>query len=408
VPATSDGVVPPVHGTASFPATFATHEQLASYGFSFGPSDGQFGAIPRAGGTYTFYAAAGSAAACSRLPGTRVTGTFAFTGTLERVTGGDGCRRLFGPGDGPRGWVFDRNYAGGGQVVRFAGNGKRGWLMRFHAEYWWKNPALPDGKCEVTGGSGSRVDCFYSTLGFAVSLDDGASFKVVGQILEPSRPKLEFLSGGKNMAVGYGSLIVADANGKHLENPPADPSGAFFYLFYLDSAPGAQGFCRFAVCMGVARAPYADVVTAALSGDPHKVATVFRKYDGAWTQPATSDTPDLSGTAGSFVPLWTDAPGAAEVIYDRAINAYLAVYSTLVRVDVRVSSDLIHWSPPIGAAVTEPGQSLYYPTLIGETGDPTVGGAAPRIYFSRFPIGRFPDYRTAILETVQLALSVER
>src|ERR1700680_641518 len=38
-------------------------------------------------------------------------GAFSFTGTLDQVTGNNGCKRLFGPGDGPAGWVFDRNYA---------------------------------------------------------------------------------------------------------------------------------------------------------------------------------------------------------------------------------------------------------------------------------------------------------
>ena len=60
-------------------------------------------------------------------------------------------------------------------------------------------------------------------------------------------------------------------------------------------------------CIGVARALYSDLVAAALSGDPDQIATVFHKYDGAspdpWTQPATSDTSDETGTAGSYAPL---------------------------------------------------------------------------------------------------------
>ena len=43
--------------TLSFgsPITFATHAQLASYGFQYGPSDGTSGGIPSSGNTYTFY-----------------------------------------------------------------------------------------------------------------------------------------------------------------------------------------------------------------------------------------------------------------------------------------------------------------------------------------------------------------
>jgi hypothetical protein len=163
--------------------------------------------------------------------------------------------------------------------------------------------------------------------------------------------------------------------------------------------------------LGVARAPYADVIAVALSGDPHKVAQVFHKYDGTspnpWTQPATSDTPDLSGTAGKYAPLWTDEPGGAEVIYDSSFNVYLAVYQSSAGIKLRASSDLIHWSGPIGAPYHEAGRTLYYPTLLGETGDPTIAGPAPRVYFSSFPTGSFPDYTTSVFETVQLTLSTQ-
>ncbi len=398
--ATASG--PLIQYVAGSPVTFATHNELVGYGFSFGPSDGQFGAIPAGGVSYTFYGTAGSTRSCAGTP--NVKGAFTFAGTLDHVTGSNGCRRLFGHGDGPAGWVFDADYAGGGQVVRFEGGGKKGWLMPFHGEVWWQNPSTSDHKC-------NNVNCFYSSLGLAVSTDDGKTFKVVGQILQPSQPMSVFTGGGKNMPVGYGSLIVADTNGKHLDNPPADPSGAYFYLFYTDLLPGLPGACGTGICMGVARAPYADVAAAALSSDPHKVAKVFHKYDGAspnpWTQPATSDTPDLSGTAGKYAAVWTDEPGGAEVIYDSSFDVYLAVYQSSAGIKLRASSDLIHWSGPIGAPYHETGRTLYYPTLLGETGDPTIAGSAPRVYFSSFPTGSFPDYTTSIFESVQLTLSTQ-
>jgi hypothetical protein len=74
-------------------------------------------------------------------------------------------------------------------------------------------------------------------------------------------------------------------------------------------------------------------------------------------------------------------------------------------IEVRASNDLLHWSEPIAAPYTEKGRTLYYPTLIGETGDPTIGGPAPRIYFSSFPTGSFPDYTTSVFESLQLLLS---
>jgi hypothetical protein len=395
--------VPAIQGVFGAPVTFATHTQLQRYGFAWGPSDGQFGAIPTGNGSYMFYGAAGSTSACAGTPNAK-NGVFTFTGSLDHVTGSS-CKRLFGRGDGPAGWVFDRDYAGGGQVVRFASGGTSGWLMPFHAEFQWSNPATSDHKC---GG----VPCFYSSLGLAVSTDDGKTFKPVGQIFQPSQPLSVFTGGGTNMSVGDGSLVVADANGRHLDNPPADPSSAYFYLFYGDRLPGLPGVCGKFNCLGVARAPYAGVVAAALSGDPHAVATVFHKYDGAspdpWTQPATSDTSDESGTAGAYAPIWTDEPGGVPaVIYDSSFNVYLAAClvnpsGKLLGIEVRASSDLLHWSEPI-AAYSEPGRALYYPTLIGETGDPTIGGPVPRVYFTSFVA--FPNYGTSVFENVPLTLS---
>jgi hypothetical protein len=80
----ASGQTPPaVSGVIGSPTTFATHAQLASYGFSFGPSDGAFGAIPAGGNTYTFYGDAGSSAACAGTPNTD--DAFSFTGTLDQV-----------------------------------------------------------------------------------------------------------------------------------------------------------------------------------------------------------------------------------------------------------------------------------------------------------------------------------
>jgi hypothetical protein len=54
---------------------------------------------------------------------------------------------------------------------------------------------------------------------------------------------------------------------------------------------------------------------------------------------------------------------------------------------------------------TTPPALFYYPTLIGETGDPTIGGGRPRVYFSAFPVDAFPDYKQATFEYVELTLT---
>jgi hypothetical protein len=406
VPAPTDGgSPPPLQAQFGSPATIATHSDWIGYGFNFGP-DGQFGAIPNGNGNYTYYGSFGANASCAGSPSAK--GAFTFTGTLDKVTGSNGCKHLFGPGDGPSGWLFDRDYAGGGVVAPFTVGGTSGWLMPFHGEYWWTTTATADGKC---GG----VSCFYSALGLAISTDNGKTFKVVGQIEQPSQPVSVFMGGTMNMASAFGSLVVADADGHHLDNPPPDASSAYFYLFYEDLLPSAPGVCARTFCMGVARAPYLDLVDAALSGDPHRVATVFHKYDGAspdpWTQSATSDTPDQSGTAGAYAPLWTDEGALQpEVIYDGAFNVYLAVYEFGggfgARVELRTSSDLVHWSKPISVPYTEQGRVLYQPTLIGENGDPTIAGATPRLYLTSFANSSFPNWSNSVFESIPVTLSV--
>jgi hypothetical protein len=96
------------------------------------------------------------------------------------------------------------------------------------------------------------------------------------------------------------------------------------------------------------------------------------------------------------------------VLYDGAFNLYLAVYESGPfggRFTVRSSSDLLHWSEPIVQPYTEPGHTLYQPTLLGETGAPNVGGPAPRVYFTSFPAGAFPNWTNSVFESVPLTLS---
>src|SRR5450755_1344878 len=69
-------------GTFGAPITFATHAELVSYGFAWGPSDGQFGAIHTGGSDYVFYGTAGSTASCAGTPNVEGS-TFSFTGTLD-------------------------------------------------------------------------------------------------------------------------------------------------------------------------------------------------------------------------------------------------------------------------------------------------------------------------------------
>jgi hypothetical protein len=408
----SSSCVPDVTISIGTPQIFATHSQLANDdGFLWGPSDGNFGAIPSTDGNYAFFGTGGASSQCSKTNKT-CEGAFAFTGSLNAVTGANTAKALFGPGAGP-GWLFDRDYAGGGQVIRFDdGKGAHGRFMSFHGEYQWRNKLNPPNDLCKVGTTGSQVACFYSSLGLAVSRDEGKTFQVVGQIMQPTQPLSSFVNSESIMPVGYGSMVVADRAGRHVDNPPPTPQDAYYYLIFADELPaGAKnvGVCAGAICMGIARARYDDLIAAALSGKPHAVALAFHKYDAgspdAWTQPATGNQRDLRGTAGSFAPLWSDE-GASQgsLIYDRKLDVYLAAYQ-YGGIHIRASKDLIHWTAVIGKIPnpTPPPATYFYPTLIGETGHPDSAGGVPRLYFTSF--AAFPDWTQSTFDYVDLTLS---
>jgi hypothetical protein len=394
--------------TVSNPTIFMDQQQLWGYGFAAGPSDGPFGAIKNGEDHYRFLGPAWGGDKCP--PGARREGVFAFSGTMERVTGGQGCRMLFGGSDSPDGWVFNANYSGGGQIIPIAANGKHGWLMSFRGEYHWKNPSTPDGLCGGVGVFAGGVPCYYSTLGLAVSTDGGLNFKVVGESVQLTDPLTASKGKNVNRNIGYGSLVVADENGKHLDNPPPDPKAAYIYQFFVSSGQDLPGVCTQQQCPGVARARYEDVVAAVFSGNPHAVARVFHKYSkdskDPWSEPATGDSPDLSIGGGKFSPLYL-GQGVQMVIYDRTFDVYLGAAVSFRNVRpafvIRTSTDLIHWSEPIGPLITDGDRWLSYVTLLGETGDSTVSGGEPRLYFRSNPEGK-AAYRDSVFKVVTLKL----
>ncbi|HTP49519.1 MAG TPA: hypothetical protein VMK42_02385 [Anaeromyxobacteraceae bacterium] len=405
--------------TLGSPTPFATHAQFAASGFQWGPPDGALGAVASGGGNYTFFGSAMGAAtasasgpACSGSAGLQ--GAFAFEGSLEKFSGltGAGCKALFTKGAAPSGWVFDKDYAGGGSVMPFAAGATGGLLMTYHGEVHWKNPGTANGLC-------NSVPCFYGGIGLAVSLDGGAVFKSVGQIIQPYQPLSVYQGSSQNVGVGYGSMVLADSSGNWLAAPAANPSSTYLYVFYEDYLPtGAGGTCANAACVTVARARLDQVLAAVVplaSSSPTTVAALFRKYDATasdpWSEPATSGDPTENTASGSFTPLFPDGNSfLPSVIWDSALKAYLLVHQRAVggaqptNFIVRSSTDLLHWSSPLATYAPPPGSEPFYPTLVGEGGDPLVGGSAPRLFFDTFP-SNFPNWETSELDSLPVQVS---
>ncbi len=395
----------------STPTVFMAQQDLWHYGFVAGPSDGPFGAIPLGQGRYRFLGAAWGGDKCP--PDARQQGVFGFTGTLDQVTGGEGCRILIRRGEGPSGWLFNANYSGGGQVIPLDNHGKRAWLMTFRGEYHWKNPATANGLCG--GGNNPAfaggVPCYYSTLGLAVSTDEGNTFRVAGESVQLTDPLSASKGTDTSRNIGYGSLVIADANGRHVGNSPEDTKNAYVYLFFVSSGKDLPGACTVAQCAGVARARYEDLVSAVFSANPFAVAKLFRKYNASlpypWSQPGTGVSPDLSIGGGTFSPLY-QGPGIGIVLYDRAFDIYLGASVSFATghpaIIIRTSTDLIHWSEPIGPPIDDGKRAVSYFTMLGETEDPSIAGPEPRIYFMSTAEGKV-GFQNAVFKVVKVKLS---
>lgn len=389
-------------------STFATHAQFVANGFQWGPVDGTMGAVASGGG-YTFFGSAKGSTACTGSP--NVQGAFAFKGSLDQLTGlpASQCKALFSLGAAPAGWIFDRDYAGGGSVVPFQSGSTEGLLMTYHGEIHWTIPT-GNGLC-------GNVPCFYGGIGLAVSLDGGATFRSVGQIIQAYPPLSAYEGGSKNIGIGYGTMVVADANGHWLAAPPTSPSSAYLYVLYEDYDPTGPGPCANAACVAVARAPFDQVISAVVplsSSSPTTVAGLFRKYDATasdpWSPRAASGDPTENTASGHFTPLFDDANSfLPTVVWDSLASAYLMVHQRSVggtqptNFIVRSSTNLLHWTSPLATFAPPAGEEPFYPTLIGEGGNPLVGGAAPRLFFSTFDT--FPDWPQSKLQSLAVQVT---
>jgi hypothetical protein len=95
------------------------------------------------------------------------------------------------------------------------------------------------------------------------------------------------------------------------------------------------------------------------------------------------------------------------VLHDSDFNVYLAVYQRPDGVHIRASRNLRNWTGTIATIPfpTSPAALYYYPTLIGDGRDPTVGRTMPRVYFSSFPVNGFPNWSLATFQYVPLSLT---
>jgi hypothetical protein len=359
----------------------ATYAQRAALGFRFGFADGLLGALRDDAGAYTFYGSGETwrdAGTCPGSPG--VQGAYRFGTAIDSITTNFGCNALVRDREGGApltdGGVlgyFDRDYVGGGQVMRITSAGRHGVIMTYHAEFHWG---------PVCGGA----PCFYGTLGMAVSTDDGATFQSLGEIVQPYVTRPVAVAAGRDVPIHTGPFVLGDAAGHPVDPATADPATTYIYVLFPDQDPSAT--CGgSASCIAVARALEADVAASALAGS----TPVFKKfYQGAFTEPAICGDPNDAVNSGHFTPVLAVAGFEPTVIYDRTIQQFLLVTKRTVGtpptqffLDVRASADVTSWPTATVQVISDANLENRYPSLIGDDPNPMVGGAHPWLFFTQ-------------------------
>jgi hypothetical protein len=369
------GSAAPTLGALGTENVLLTSGQMQAMGFSYGPVDGTLGAIVTAG-TYTLFGSANKTAGA-------VQGAFAFAGSPTSITGSN-LVPLLTDGADPNGYDFDKSYTGGGPVIPlYSGTTQVGYLMSYHGEF----SCRAANGCSNANAAGGAPN-FYSSLGLAFSTS-GAAFSKLGEVIQPYPTRQSVFAGNANLEVGGGAMMVADGNGNFIPNfaSLADKSAAYLYIFFSDEdASNAQAPCSQGIhCVGVARAAYNSVVTAAVGGDHAQFPALFRKYyQGSFGEAATSLGNDQSSNSGHYTAVIADsAPLYPSVVYVTKTGWFLATYSTgNDRINFQTGADLLHWSGNIAAMqISQSGWTLLEPSLLGESSDPMTSNGSPYVYY---------------------------
>jgi hypothetical protein len=358
------------------PQVVSTYEQRQKFGFQFGYTDGVMGSVADQESYLYFGSAKSDSDYCNSQGDTPQTqGVYRLAPDAEdplrihKVK----CRALLRPsgihpGVHPHGIMgpFDRDYLGGGPVMRVSDGQHSGILIVYHAEFQYGQPRS------------GKANLFFGTLGMAVSTDNGKTFQKLGQIIQPhpSRPEWIKEFSGTALSVGDGPFILGD-DGAHPIDPldprNPDPERTYIYVFYIDyqaeQAEGNGPQCSRKQCLAVARAKLSEVMKAAFRH--HIAGNLFKKYhNGEFKEPAATLDPQNFRRSGAYTPVLSQN-FSPSIIYDPATRqAILATQAGPDGIEFRASSTLTHWPPTPLYTLNESIENfaVRYPSLILTTG----------------------------------------
>lgn len=257
-----------------------------------------------------------------------------------------------------RGLPNTYSYAAGGPVYRDINSGAL--LLFYHAERNRQN----------------NYRMFYSSIGMAISYDNGASFNNLGEIVTA------------NVSYDYGSPDIVELGGATFA-----VKGEYFYLYFRDYlTSGAVNH------LAVARALISDVVRAAYVG---KTANWYKYYSGHFSEP---------GLGGLSSYLEKNNPGTRwmSVSYNTYSNTFLMVAAQTLKGNTNLylttSADGINWEKR-KQIEQEIGES-FYPTIMSIDADPLYSGQSFYVYYTHSDIGGFERWKDAELARRLIRLSL--
>ncbi len=245
------------------------------------------------------------------------------------------------------------DYVGGGPVYRVpAGEpGAGNLLIVYHAE----RPANP----------------FWSWLGLAKSMDEGATWQDLGLIVSGPQP---YIAQGA-LDIGDGNLVVAT---------DTTTSQKYFYIFFPEHCwINSTTFCSGFTYLSVARAPYEEVLKAAFTHDT-TVSKLFHKYyDSRWDQPG------MGGKASEvFADVTGETDGDPQVVWSAYRKRFVAIMDNAQYIAYGESIDGLDWPAMQVILGKNPETPVYaYANAVGLGPDPGILGSTFYSYYTEWPSG---------------------
>uniref|UniRef100_B8HPF5 Glycosyl hydrolase family 32 N-terminal domain-containing protein n=1 Tax=Cyanothece sp. (strain PCC 7425 / ATCC 29141) TaxID=395961 RepID=B8HPF5_CYAP4 len=257
-----------------------------------------------------------------------------------------------------RGLPTTYSYAAGGPVYRDSNSGAL--LLFYHAERNRQN----------------NYRKFYSSIGMAISYDDGANFDNLGEIVTA------------NVSYDYGSPDIVEVGGATFAI-----KGEYFYLYFRDYL--ASGTVNH---LAVARALISDVVRAAYLG---KTANWYKYYSGNFSEP---------GLGGLSSYLETNNPSTRwmSVSCNTYSNSFVMIVAQTsigsTNLYLTTSVDGVNWESR--KQIEQENGESFYPTIMSIEDNPLYSGQSFYVYYTHSKIGEFERWKDAELVRRLIRLSL--